>query len=137
MSTGTGSPANWEFITTGETWLETQYETYSREEKLDIISVFAMISLAFGTSNAKELILGAAAFIPQYWIGGNGFDGMISVLAGIQMAKGKFSTAAFPTLYESYKLLKDFTAGKTVTKQGASRAAIYGVGWAAARYKFV
>ena len=137
MSLGTKSPDNWKWISDTESFLDTQYETFSRKEKLDVIQILALFSLAFGTSNPAELFLGSAAFIPHYYIGGNGFDGMISVLSGVQIQKRKYATAAFPTLYESYKVMKDFTSGKTVTRQSLSRSVLFVVGWLAARYRYV
>ncbi len=137
MSLGTQSPDNWKWISDSETFLDSQYETFSRGEKLDIIQILALFSLAFGTANPSEIFLGSVAFIPHYYIGGNGFDGMISVLSGVQIQKRKYGTAAFPTLYESYKVMKDFTSGKTVTRQSLSRSALFVVGWLAARYRYV
>ncbi len=72
MSLGTKSPDNWKWISDTEEFLDTQYETFSRKEKLDVIQILALFSLAFGTSNPSELFLGSAAFIPHYYIGGNG-----------------------------------------------------------------
>ena len=124
-------------IPQGEKWLEARYAQMSGGEELPIYTVVALMSLAFGTSNASELMLASGGMLAQYYAGGDALDGIISVLSGVQLAKRKYKTMAFPALLESYKLFKDFTKGKTVTQQSVTRSAIFVTGWLAARYKYV
>ena len=124
-------------IPASEKYLEARYAQIAGGETLPIYTVVALMSLAFGTSNSKELLLASGGMLAQYYAGGDALDGIISVLSGVQLAKGKFRTMAFPALLESYKTFKDFTKGKTITKQTATRSAIFVTGWLAARYKYV
>lgn len=124
-------------IPRGEAWLEERYKQVSGGEKLPIITVAALISLAFGVSGPAELLLASGGMLAQYFADSDGIDGIISVLSGVQLAKRKYKTMAFPAMLESYKLFKDVRQGKTVTKQSVTRTAIFLTGWLAARYKYV
>ena len=120
-----------------EEWLETRYKQVSGGDDLKFIKVAALISLAFGVSGPAELLLASGGMLAQYFADSDGIDGIISVLSGVQLAKRKYTTMAFPAMLESYKMLKDFQKGKTVTKQSLTRTSIFVVGWLAARYKYV
>ena len=120
-----------------ETWLEERYQQVSGGDDLKFIKVAALISLAFGVSGPAELLLASGGMLAQYYSDSDGIDGVISALTGVQLAKRKYTTMAFPAMLESYKLLKDFQKDKTVTKQSLTRTSIFVVGWLAARYKYV
>ena len=75
--------------------------------------------------------------LAHYYAGGDGLDGIISLLSGVQLAKKKYATMAFPAILESYKLFKDVRSGQVVNKQSVTRSAIFVTGWLAARYKYV
>ena len=107
--------SEYEYVTKAETWLETGYKKYGRDDKLNILNVIALISLAFGTRGSKEIFAGIVGFVPHYYIGGDGLDGMISAMTGVQLAKRRWKTAAFPLILESLRTMKDFTKGKVVT----------------------
>ena len=134
---------------TGETWFARDYigeaETYAEArftqitagEKLPFYTVAALISLAFGVRSPLELLLGTGGMFAEYFAGGDGLDGAIAVLTGIQLAKRRYATMAFPALVESYKLLQDMRSGTYVNKKSLTRTAIFLTGFLAARYKYV
>ena len=120
-----------------ETWAEARYAQISGGEKIPLITIVALISLAFGVSGPGELLLGSGGMLAHYYAGGDGLDGIISLLSGVQLAKKKYATMAFPAILESYKLFKDVRSGQVVNKQSVTRSAIFVTGWLAARYKYV
>ena len=137
---GAGSEAtaeNWGFVTEAEQYLEAGYGEIVTGEELPLIQLLAALSLAFGVANMREVFLATVMFLPPWYFNGDGFDGMISTLSGIQLYKKKYRTMAFPALLESYKLMRDFTSKKYVTKNGLVRVATFLVGYFAARYKYV
>ena len=125
------------YVTKAETWLETQATQYGRGDKLNVLNIIALISLAFGTRGAKEVFAGVVGFVPHYYIGGDGLDGMISAMTGVQLAKRRWKTAAFPLILETLRTMKDFTKGKVVTKLAISRSAIFVAGYLAAMSRMV
>ena len=141
-----GSTGGWElgdqyseyqYVTRAETFLETQYGKYGGGEKLNILNVLAMISLALGTRSGKEVFAGALGFVPHWYIGGDGFDGMISAMTGVQLYKRRWKTVAFPLVLEVLRTMKDFTKGKAITKLAVSRTTIFAVGYIAAMSRMV
>ena len=137
---GGGSEAtaeNWGFVREAEQYMEAGYKKLVTGEELPLIQLLAALSLAFGVANMREVFLASVMFLPPWYFNGDGFDGMISTLSGIQLYKKKYRTMAFPALLESYKLMRDFTSKKYVTKNGLIRVATFLVGYFAARYKYV
>ena len=137
---GGGSEAtaeNWGFVREAEVYLESGYMKVAAGEELPLIQLLAAFSLAYGVGNMREVFLSSVMFLPPWYFNGDGFDGMISTLSGIQLYKKKYRTMAFPALLESYKLMRDFTSKKYVTKNGLIRVATFLVGYFAARYKYV
>jgi len=137
---GAGSEAtaeNWGFVREAEQYLEGGYEKLVTGEELPLIQLLAALSLAFGVGNMREVFLASVMFLPPWYFNGDGFDGMISTLSGIQLYKKKYRTMAFPALLESYKLMRDFTSKKYVTKNGLIRVGTFLVGYFAASLKYV
>ena len=133
--------SDYKVVTQTEAYLEKQYAKYGAGEKLGLLNVVALISLAFGTRGAGEIFAGVVGFVPHWYIGGDGFDGMISALTGVQLYKRRWKTVAFPLLLESLRTLKDFTKGSGMkarpTKLALSRTAIFVAGYFAAMSKIV
>ena len=127
----------WEFAEEGERWLEKTYEELAQGEQLPLIQLFAALSLAFGVTSMYELALATALFLPPWYVKGDGFDGMISALTGIQLFKKRYRTMAFPALLESYKVMRDFTGKKTITQGALAKAVCFLIGYFAARYRYV
>mgnify|MGYP000521813543 CR=1 FL=1 len=133
-----GDTSEYEYVTREESFFEKQYTKYGAGDKLSILNVFALISLAFGTRGSGEIFAGVLGFVPHYYIGGDGLDGMISAMTGVQLYKRRWKTVAFPLILESLRTLKDFTKGKAmVTKLGLSRTAIFVGGYLAAMSRIV
>jgi len=74
-----------------EAFMEERYEQISGGGDLKFIKVAALISLAFGVSNASELTLASAGMLAQYFADSDGIDGIISMLSGIQLATLPYS----------------------------------------------
>ena len=125
------------YVTQAEGFLETKYKKYGRGDKLNKLNIIALISLAFGTRSAKEIFAGVVGFVPHYYIGGDGLDGMISAMTGVQLAKRRWKTVAFPLILETLRTMKDFTKGKVLTKLAISRSAIFVGGYLAAMSRMV
>ena len=81
--------------------------------------------------------MGAVGFVPQWYIGGDGFDGMISAMSGVQLYKRRWTTVAFPLILETLRTMKDFTKGKTPTKLSVTRMVVFAAGYLAAMSRMV
>jgi len=133
------------YVTQAETKLEGYYKDLSGGEKLPILNVFALISLAMGVKNFQEIFIGIVGFLPEWYVGGDGLDGMIGAMTGYQVYKRRYSTAAFPVVLESLRTLKDITnvpsGGKGVTqyvtKRSLVRAIVFLIGYFAGMYRLV
>ena len=134
FDTGAG-PSEYGYVVQAETFLEGKFAG----DKLGLLNVIALISLAFGTRNAKEIFAGVVGFVPHWYVGGDGLDGMISALTGVQLAKGRWKSVAFPLILETLRTLKDFTKGNKILLSNidASRTAIFLGGYLAAMSKIV
>ena len=130
-------PTDYAYVQQTETFLEEQYTKFSGGDKLGVLNIIALISLAFGVRSGKEVVAGAFGFFPHYMLGGDGLDGMIAAMSGIQLAKKRWKTVAFPAVLEALRTAKDLTKGKVVTKLGISRTAIFLAGYAVAMSRMV
>jgi len=131
--------------------VDTDYSYYPREGERYLVeafkeetgdypgySVIALLSLAVGTRSATEL--GAATLggvVQHFVVKGSGVDGMISCLAGVQIHKRRFTTAAFPILLETWKGLREFQKGKALSKENISRNLLFFVGYFLSYAKYV
>lgn len=129
--------SEYKYVTRAESWLGEQYGKYGHGEKLNILNVIALISLALGTRSSKEIFVGAVGFVPQWYIGGDGFDGMISAMSGVQLYKRRWTTVAFPLVLETLRTMKDFTKGKKPTKLSVTRMVVFAAGYLAAMSRMV
>jgi hypothetical protein len=133
------------YVTEAETKLEGYYTALSGGEKLPILNVFALISLAMGVKKFQEIFVGIVGFLPEWYVGGDGLDGMIGAMTGYQVYKRRYSTAAFPLVLEALRTLKDITnvpkggTGVTqyVTKRSLVRAVVFLIGYFAGMSKVV
>ena len=129
-------PSEYQYVQQTETFLEEQYKKFSGGG-LGVLNILALISLAFGVRSGKEVFAGALGLSHYYFADGDGLDGVIAALSGIQLAKKRFKTVAFPLVLESLRTFKDLTKGKRVTKVGMSRTAIFVGGYLAAMSRMV
>ena len=103
-----------------------------------LYSVLALFSLAFGIKHVKEFVAGTAGGVIQHFVAeGEGVDGMVSCLAGVQIQKRRYTTAAFPVLLETWKGLRDFQKGKALSKQNISRNGLFFLGFLMSYFKYV
>ena len=101
-------------------------------------SVLALFSLAFGIKHVKEFAAGTVGGVIQHFVAdGEGVDGMVSCLAGVQIHKRRYTTAAFPVLLETWKGLRDFQKGKALSKQNISRNGLFLLGFLMSYFKYV
>ena len=129
--------SDYKYVTEAETFLEGQYTKFGAGDKLSVLNIIALVSLALGTRGGKEIFAGAVGFVPHWYIGGDGFDGMVSALTGIQLYKRRWATVAFPLVLETLRTLKDFTKGKAITKLATSRTLIFVAAYIAAMSRVV
>ena len=129
--------SDYKFVTDAEAYFEKQYGKFSQGDKLGLLNVLALISLAFGVKSASEIFVGAVGFVPHYMLGGDGLDGLISAMTGVQLYKKRWTTVAFPLILETLRTMKDLTKGKVVTKLGISRTLIFVGGYFAAMSRMV
>ena len=135
---GTGSKiSEYEYVQRAEGYLETGYDTISANDPLYLLNVLALMSLAFGVKNVKEIFVGAVGFVPHWYLGGDGFDGMISALSGVFLYKRRWTYVAFPLLLEALRTMKDFTKGKQITKLALSRSGTFLAGYLIAMSRMV
>ena len=102
-----------------EEYIETQYKAFTTDaSQLPLIRTAALGSLAFGVKSYGEVVAGGSGLaLYYYWSSGpDGLDGAISMMAGIQMARGSYRTAAFPTIVEVYDTIQ------TLRNKGAMAA---------------
>ena len=114
-------------------------EAFQRETgEYPAYSVLALFSLAFGIKHVKEFVAGTAGGVIQHFVAeGEGVDGMVSCLAGVQIQKRRYTTAAFPVLLETWKGLRDFQKGKYLSKQNISRNGLFFLGFLMSYFKYV
>ena len=129
--------SDYKYVTKAETFLEGQYTKFGAGDKLSVLNIIALVSLALGTRGGKEIFAGAVGFVPHWYIGGDGFDGMVSALTGIQLYKRRWATVAFPLVLETLRTLKDFTKGRAITKLATSRTLIFVAAYIAAMSRVV
>ena len=105
--------------------------------ELPLFQYIALASVAFGVENRYEIILAGASHVVYKFTGNEGLAAIYSTLAGIQIQKKRYKTAALATLLDVYDTLNDINRGKMVTKKGAQKLAWWGVGYMAAMLRYV
>ena len=126
-----------------EGYVETKFKAFTTETKqLPIIRTAALGSLAFGVKSYGEIIAGGAGLASYYYwsTGPDGLDGAISMMAGIQMARGSFQTAAFPTIVEIYdtiQTLRTKGAQAAMNAKALIRLLLFSIGYWLSKIKVV
>ena len=73
-----------------------------------------------------------------WWFQGyRGVEAIYSTLAGILAAKGMYRYSALPTLLDVYSLTQDWRHGKTVTRQGLMKIALWLIGFVLAYMRYI
>ena len=82
-----------------------------------LFEILALMSAAYGVRSRGELMFATIAHILWWLTDNKGLDAITNALASVQIAKGRYATAALPTL----KATLDTT--KRISKTGLSPAA--------------
>ena len=129
-----------EYPQRAETFVEEMYVgsgMHPIKVELPLFQYIALASVAFGVENRYEIILAGASHVVYKFTGNEGLAAIYSTLAGIQIQKKRYKTAALATLLDVYDTLNDINRGKMVTKKGAQKLAWWGVGYMAAMLRYV
>ena len=134
-------PSEYGYVQQAEGYLESGYEQISAKDPLYLLNVLALLSLALGVKKPTELFIGVVGFVPHWYLGGDGVDGMIAAMSGVFAYKRRWAYVAFPLLLESLRTLKDFTKSQKITFDGSklalSRSATFLGGYLAAMSRIV
>ena len=117
-----------DYMETGEEFLEQQWSKVKPQD-IPVIKTASLALLAFGVRSYKELLFGSAAMGLYYWTIEPSLDGAILALSGQQFSSGRWQTAAFPTLLETYQTYQDFNKGLLLTKKQLMKLFIYMTGF--------
>ena len=105
--------------------------------ELPLFQYLALASVAFGVENRYEIILATGAHVVWKFTGNDGLAAIYSTLAGIQIQKKKFKTAAFATLLDVYDTFNDYMNNRGITKKGIQKLVWWATGYTAAMLKYV
>ena len=105
--------------------------------ELPLFQYLALGSVAFGVENRYEIFLATASHVVWKFTGNDGLAAIYSTLAGIQIQKQRFKTAALATLLDVYDTLNDYMKGKGVTQKGMQKLAWWATGYLAAQLRYV
>jgi hypothetical protein len=126
----------WGYMEEGETYVEKQWAKIKPDD-IPIIKTASLALLAFGITSYKELLFGSISMGVYYWTTEGTLDGAILALSGNQFGKGKWKTASFPTLLETYQSYRDFNKGKFMTKTQLMKLFIWMLGFYLGQQKIV
>ena len=124
----------WEMMESGEEFVE-QYTGEGIKkfagEDIPVIKAGSLAILAFGIRSYGEFLFGTASLAAYYYMSKEDatLDGAITALSGVQIARGQYLTAAFPTFVETFQSFRDWGAGKFMTKKQILKGAIYVTGF--------
>ena len=76
-----------------------------------LFEILALFSAAYGVRSRGELMFASAAHILWWLTDNHGLDAIINALASVQIAKGRYATAALPTLKATLDTTKRISAG--------------------------
>ena len=75
-----------------------------------LFEILALFSAAYGVRGRGEIMFASASHI-AWWISGNkGLDAVTNTLASVQMAHGRYATAALPTIKATIDTTKRLSA---------------------------
>ena len=119
--------------------------------EMPLFQYIALASVAFGVENRYEIFLAGASHVAYKFAGNDGLAAIYSVLAGIQIQKKRYKTAAMATLLDVYDTLQDFMKGRRwqgklytgksggvpITKKGLFKLGAWAAGYLAAQLRYV
>ena len=137
MSTGIGIKAAertqkdlvWGFFEEGEEYAEKYVPAIKRlaGDDIPLIKAGSLAILAFGIRSYKEFLFGSLALAGYYYMSKDdgSLDGAVTGLSGVQLARGQYLTAAFPTFIETYQSFKEWKDGRFMTRKQILKLFIY------------
>ena len=114
-------------------------DSFTPNPKDPLFELLAFGSAGFGVRSRAELVWASIAHVVYWLTGGVGLDGMTNALAGVQIAKGRYSTAAIPSLKATYDTMKTLSKSSKLFVPYASvvRSTIYMTGWLLGFFKII
>ena len=115
-----------------------QYEVYERNTKgweKPIASMAALLVVSLGVRTKFEWTYAVASGLVFWYCGHKGPDAMYNALAGVQIAYGRYTYSAFPTLLDAYNSIEDLSSKKRLTDKHILVWIIYWVGFLLAKYR--
>ena len=100
-------------------------------DDIPVIKAGSLAILAYGIRSYGEFLFGTASLAAYYYMSKEdaSLDGAITALSGVQIARGQYLTAAFPTFVETFQSFRDWNSGKFMTKKQILKLAIYVTGF--------
>ena len=84
-------------------------ESFTPGKDETLFEILAFVVAAYGVRGRGEIMFASAAHI-AWWISGNkGLDAVTNALASVQMAHGRYATAALPTIKATIDTTKRFS----------------------------
>ena len=102
-----------------------------------LFSVMALAIVSLGIKSSKDIYFATAAQLVFFLFGKKGPAGMYSALAGIQVGRGQYKFAAFPTLMDSYYTISDLSTEKRVTYSHLIATTIWFLGYFLAKSRYI
>ena len=119
----------WGFFEEGEQYAEKYVPAMKRlaGEEIPIIKAGSLAILAFGIRSYREFLFGSVALAAYYYMSKDdgSLDGAVTGLSGVQLARGQYLTASFPTFIESYQSFKEWREGRFMTRKQILKLLIY------------
>ena len=82
------------------------FESFKPKTEDMLFSVAALLSAGYGVRSRGEIIFASMAHIVYWLTDHDGLDAITAALSSVQLAKGRYSTAALPTLKATYDTTK-------------------------------
>ena len=114
-------------------------DSFTPNPRDPLFELLAFGSAAFGVRSRAEIIWASVAHVVYWLTGGSGLDGMTNALAGAQIAKGRYRTAAIPSLKATYDTFRSLSQASKIFIPYTSvvRSTIYMIGWLLAWFKII
>ncbi len=119
----------WGFFEEGEEYAEKYVPALKKMagDDIPLIKAGSLAILAFGIRSYKEFLFGSTALAAYYYMSKDdgSLDGAVTGLSGVQLARGQYLTAAFPTFIETYQSFREWKDGRFMTRKQILKLFIY------------
>ena len=108
--------------------LDEYFDQLLEQRRADLAEgILDLAILAFGIRSYREFLFGSAALAAYYYMSKDdgSLDGAVTGLSGVQLARGQYLTAAFPTFIETYQSFKEWREGRFMTRKQILKLFIY------------